>query len=298
VYYLKSQIKAIFKGNTAQIAGKYDACYISMDYHRNLILLSILNKGKSKVHTIFHSTENRVNKVSISPVQDSFLFAQPLGDNWLLVNDRVENDTTHNAFLYHEQDGMIRSFPMGDGIEDVQTTEKGDIWVSYFDEGVFGDTMGESGLLCFDKNGNQIFDFAKFTESPITKEIPFIDDCYALNVCSDETLYLYYYSDFPVVALHNKTNFELFQDKAFHTSPIRGSHAFAVWEDYILFGHGYKGKGKLYLFSKIDRKVQTYIPVDEENRVIPHDYAIGRAHKLLLVCKNDIYEVDMRDVVV
>ncbi|WP_028776977.1 hypothetical protein [Shimazuella kribbensis] len=145
---------------------------------------------------------------------------------------------------------------------------------------------------------HRTFDFIKLIESSSNKEIPFIDDCYALNVCSAKTVYAYYYYDFPVVALHNKTDFEVFQDKAFHTSPIRGSHAFAIWKDHILFGHGYRDRGKLHLYSKKDRKVQTYIPVNEENRVIPYDYAIGRAHKFLLVCKDDIYEVDMRDMVV
>jgi len=45
-------------------------------------------------------------------------------------------------------------FHAGDGVEDIQTTEDGRTWVSYFDEGVFGDTTpGQAGLVCLDSSG-------------------------------------------------------------------------------------------------------------------------------------------------
>lgn len=38
----------------------------------------------------------------------------------------------------------------GDASGDLQTTQDGLIWVSYFDEGVFGGGIGRQGLVCYD----------------------------------------------------------------------------------------------------------------------------------------------------
>jgi hypothetical protein len=56
-----------------------------------------------------------------------------------------------------------RTFTIGDGVQDVRTTPGGDVWVSYFDEGVFGnyrwsppgpEPIGAPGLVAFDPLGN------------------------------------------------------------------------------------------------------------------------------------------------
>ncbi|WP_028390720.1 hypothetical protein [Bacillus cihuensis] len=292
-----NQIQAIHKLNIDHIAVNHDTHNICIDYDGNLILLTSTKKSGKYHHSVFHVTEWGVQKIIIPPVKEQFHYAQPLGDNWLLVNGRVENDKTHNAFVYDENKNVMSSFHMGDGIEDVQTTKNGDIWTSYFDEGVFGDSIGASGLLCFDKKGVKIFDFVRFVQTPSNNEIPFMDDCYALNVYSNETIYLYYYSDFPFLALHNKTDYELYNDKLFKESPIEGSHAFSIWKDNILFGHGYDDKGKIHLYSLKSRTIQSYFPVNEENDIINYDYAVGRKHKLFLVCKNAVYHVDIRNMI-
>ena len=294
---LVRHIQAIRKLNIDHIAGKHDTHNIFIDYDGNLVLLTSVKKRDIHHHSIFHVTEWAVQKIIIPPSQEPLHYAQPLGDNWLLVNARAKNDTTHNAFVYDDTQNLMSSFHMGDGIEDVQTTKNGDIWTSYFDEGVFGDSIGASGLLCFDKKGVKIFDFVKFVQTPSNNEIPFIDDCYALNVSSNQTVYLYYYSDFPLVVLHNKTEYELFNHEQFQESPIVGSKAFSIWKDYILFGHGYDDKGKIHLYSLQNKKIQSYLPVTEENDIINYDYAVGRKHKLFLVCKDDVYHVDIRDVI-
>ena len=80
----------------------------------------------------------------------------------------------------------------------MQVSEDRRIWISYFDEGVFGNTrLGQSGLVCLDDRGGCDFDFATL----VSDEVPSIDDCYAMNVCSNREVRLCYYTDFPLVWL-------------------------------------------------------------------------------------------------
>ncbi len=44
----------------------------------------------------------------------------------------------YNAFLYAGDGVLERSACVGDGVEWAQTTRLGNVWVSYFDEGIFG----------------------------------------------------------------------------------------------------------------------------------------------------------------
>jgi hypothetical protein len=297
VILLANHIKAIHKFNIDNITGKHETHNICIDYDGNLILLSSTKESGKYHHSIFHATKWGIESIILPPSKMEFHYAQPLEENWLLVNARVKDKKAHNAFVYNKSQNLISSFHMGDGIEDVQTTKTGDIWTSYFDEGAFGDTIGGSGLLCFDKNGVITFDFVKFVQTPSSNEIPFIDDCYAMNVYSNQTVYLYYYSDFPLLALHNKTDYELFNHEPLKESPIVGGHAFSIWKDYILFGHGYNDRGKIHLYSLRNKTIKSYLPVNEEDDIINYDYAVGRKHNLFLVCKNDVYLVDIRDVI-
>lgn len=294
---MRDNIKAKYMFNLKQVAEKYDTYSIHLDYDGNPIILVSMREKNNNIHTIFHFTSSGKKKINIPPIQEDFHLAQPFEDNWMLVNARVRDNRTHNAFIYTDLQEMLTSFHMGDGIEDVQVTQTGEIWASYFDEGVFGESIGTSGLLCFDRQGNKIFDFEKFIEESKNKMIPYIADCYALNVCSDETVYLYYYTDFPLLAVHNKTDFELFQEEVLSKSPIGGSHAFAVWDSTVLFAHGYKQKGLLYLYSKNNQEILTLQPVNEKNEKINYDYAVARANIMLLVSKDNVYLVDIQKMI-
>ncbi len=63
-------------------------------------------------------------------------FVQPLGpDEVLLVAARTAGEP--NARVVDFKGATVREFILGDGIEDVQTTREGEIWVSYYDQGTF-----------------------------------------------------------------------------------------------------------------------------------------------------------------
>jgi hypothetical protein len=141
--------------------------------------------GHSTAHTQFG---NPMGILGVSHVQ-------PFAGGWLLGESRWGR-----ARIF-DRDGanLLRTLDLGDASEDVQTTSAGHTWVSYFDEGVFGDGIGQNGLVCFDANGHPIFRYADFATE---HELPHIDDCYALNVCEGE-VWVCYYSHFPFVCLRD-----------------------------------------------------------------------------------------------
>ena len=74
------------------------------------------------------------------------------------VRGRAGDEEDRNAHVYEADGTPAYSFHAGDAIADVEATERGSIWVSYFDEGVFGHTpLGQAGLVCLDQGGRPIF---------------------------------------------------------------------------------------------------------------------------------------------
>jgi hypothetical protein len=106
----------------------------------------------------------------------------------------------NNAQIVDVSGDVLEAFHAGDGVEDVQTTGSGEIWISYFDEGIFrGDDLGQGGLVCLDDAGRQRFSFNQLATAA---DLPPIYDCYALNVASDDDVWLHYYDAFQLVHLH------------------------------------------------------------------------------------------------
>jgi hypothetical protein len=81
----------------------------------------------------------------------------------------------------------------------MQTTADGQIWVGYFDEGVFGGGIGRAGAVCFDAAGKPVF---RYNEFAIAQNLPPVADCYTLNVAED-AVWLCYYTAFPLVCLRD-----------------------------------------------------------------------------------------------
>ena len=103
-------------------------------------------------------------------------------DKLLIANAR--NDTRiDNIFILNLTTGTILgSFNGGDGIEDIEVSKEG-IWISYFDEGVFGNGISTEGLVLFDFTGNVIFRY----HSDLMDR-PLIADCYA--ICKNGILHM------------------------------------------------------------------------------------------------------------
>ena len=154
--------------------------------------------------TIIRLNYTLLSSIELPEIEAAFPFIQPLTeDSTLIVSGRCHyrnGNPEHNAVMYDQHGQAVRRMVFGDGIEDVQIGLDQRIWVSYFDEGVYGNfgwpnpPMGADGLLCFDMDGHIAWRFhAPGGFGPI-------DDCYALNVASN-AVWAYYYNSFPIVRI-------------------------------------------------------------------------------------------------
>jgi hypothetical protein len=121
----------------------------------------------------------------------------------VLVDSRLATDRSPNAGIFDEKGNLLSSIVAGDGIEHVQTTAADEIWIGYFDEGVYsGGELEHSGLVCLTERGQHSLRYWFDIAEP--NGLPSIDDCYALNVPAEDDVWVDYYSNFPLVRLRNK----------------------------------------------------------------------------------------------
>jgi hypothetical protein len=168
--------------------------------------------------------------------KDNFNLAQPLRDGILLGTRRCEyagEATEANGCLFDSRGQFVDRLLLGDGIADLQTTTSDEIWVSYCDEGIYGNLgwrkpVGKAGLVRFDMQGKICFRFEGVAG------LGPIDDCYCLNVVSEREAWCYYYSQFPIVQIRD--------DHIAHYwgCPVRGSSSLAVWRNSLAMQGGHK----------------------------------------------------------
>ena len=142
-----------------------------------------------------------LHAVSLRSMPCRYPMIQPLPGGRILISDSraaIDRDSgaplAPSTWIYSPSGAAIASGSLGDGIEHMLTTPSGDIWVGYFDEGVYGGGAVEHhGLVRFSEDlvPQWLFPYG---------ELEPIDDCYALNV-SDEIATAYYYSAFHLVRI-------------------------------------------------------------------------------------------------
>jgi len=176
--------------------------------------------------------ESRARRTVLYDVDTTFPLLQPLPDGEVLLVGMTrawhEDGSFGSKGRVFGPDGVLRGeFALGDGIDDVQTSADGRIWVSFFDEGVFGDDpMGAPGLIRLRSDGTLEWAY----EPPPGLEG--IADCYALNVATD-AVWAYYYMEFPLVRI------ALDDSIASWRTPVIGARALAVGEGRAAFYGGY-----------------------------------------------------------
>ncbi|MAT97321.1 MAG: hypothetical protein CL608_09280 [Anaerolineaceae bacterium] len=262
--------------------------------------------AKLKVHkpqsfVIFLFDESDHKRFEIPKQTWNYHFVQPLPDNELLLvcgrsAYRGSDDYDLNAQVFDFNGVLKRSFLLGDGIEDVQTTTDGCIWTSYFDEGIFGNfgwhntqPVGLPGLILWNKFGEKLYEF-----SPVGS-LEHMADCYALNVTNDNEAWCYYYSQFPIVKIQNQ------EIKNIWETNLRGSDRFAIWENYALFRGGYEDHDQYFLYSleeSGEMKLQeSFELIDENNRKLEGRYRTARG-PIFHICQNHkLYQIDLRNLI-
>lgn len=176
--------------------------------------------------------------VTAFPTRDYGLQWDIAPDDWCVVaRGRVlAREANATAFV----DGRVEAnFHIGDGVAHVQCDGEDGIWVSYFDEGVFGSDadLGANGLVRLDRNGEKLFAHPGYD----------IADCYALNVTSDRA-WTCYYTDFPIVSMTTNG-----ARQEWSNTSVAGAHSIAVdGEDVALVG-GYEGKRDRVAVLKLEK---------------------------------------------
>lgn len=211
------------------------------------------------------------------------LHVQPFGEGWLLGEARGGR-----ASAYDGQGRLQRTLDLGDASNDIQTTPKGKIWVSYFDEGVYGEGPGsQQGVVCFDSSGRQIFKYLDFAEE---NNLPSIDDCYAINVVSENEVWLSYYSDFPLVSIRA---FRL--DRAWKEFGCIGK-AFGLFEGAVVFPKCYtRNEGDSQLLRRTLSESPQTEPLeatDDDGRTIGGQFRVAaRGSKFYLWTETALYQL-------
>jgi hypothetical protein len=173
-----------------------------------------------------------------------------------------------------------QTFTFGDGIADVRTTADGTSWVSYFDEGVFGNygwshpgptAIGASGLVAFDTAGAVRFEYdadAARTDS--------ICDAYATNVAEDGTVWVYFYTEFPIVRIR-EGGYRCWE------LGIGGAGALAVRDDRVLLFGDYekRGVGRVVSLDGDTAKVVEEVRIlDDSGEALERAWARGAGERL------------------
>ncbi|PEN01479.1 hypothetical protein CN621_09405 [Bacillus wiedmannii] len=210
------------------IVEAYQFKKMSLDYKQNVMLLVQIDTDQP---CIIYLDKNNLHiksfNLNVDIDVESVQCMQRIGERWLLIFN-YEGD---NAVIYNADGSEYCKFYAGEGIQDCQVDVNEDIWVSYCDEGVFGECpIGVNGIVAFDSQGNIVFnDYDLFVDK---YDIPPIDDCYAMNVI-DGDVWLYYYSEFPLVQMKDK-KIHMSWNEITVIKEIR-SESFAVAQDKVVF---------------------------------------------------------------
>jgi hypothetical protein len=221
---------------------------------------------------------------------------QPLPEELLLVCARSyrrgPDDFEKNGRIYTRGGKFAREILLGDGISRVQVTSEGIIWTGFFDEGIFGnygwtEPVGASGLIAWNAAGNRVYEFEP------GGGLDSICDCYALNVPTRNDVWLYYYTEFPLVLLRDYRVVT-----AWRKLPA-GSDAFAISGRNALFRGGYAEQDSYQLLSlDPDGRAKLIAKIEfrdrSGNRLVADGKVVGRGDAIYFTAGSFLYRLDVR----
>lgn len=217
-------------------------------------------------------------------------FIRDYGDALLLASARCryisESNIEKNAHLYSVDGSFVESFVIGDGIEDIKIDQKQNIWISYGDEGVYGnygwdEPFGVDGLICLNKDKKIV---SRYRPS---KEHNRIDDCYAMTIDTMGSTWFYYYSEFVLCCIDNN-------GLDYFTPQISGVSNILVSNDFLILDEGYSKKDSYVVFEKNRMKQISKIFFEDENgEKLGQGFKYFSDSKGLIINKNKVYFFDL-----
>ncbi|PYX51931.1 MAG: hypothetical protein DMG76_30690 [Acidobacteria bacterium] len=144
-------------------------------------------------------------------------------------------------------------------------------------------------MVAWDCTGNKLYEFEA------AGELDAMSVCYALNVQSDDDVWCYYYTDFPLVHLHGQKIVSVLQ------IPVSGSDAFAVWGNHALFRGECKNHDTYRLLSLSSAGEATLLAEIElynrEGVKITAERVVGRADNIHFLSGQVLYKVGVREAI-
>jgi hypothetical protein len=229
---------------------------------------------------------------------------QPMpGGRFLVAGARCRwrpDGPDRNGVLYDADGHVVSEHVLGDGIGHVLATRDGQVWVGYFDEGIYGnygwgradtdEPVGAYGIVRFSPGLEPAWHYPRYTE---VGPWDAVSDCYALNV-DDECVWACYYSDFPVVRIRDGAVTGWHND-------IKGASALAVAGSRVaLFGGYGPNHDRLALAGLGADRAR---PAGEYRVVLPGGeplpagtQVIGRGSRLHFLTGTSWYQLGMDDI--
>jgi hypothetical protein len=238
------------------------------------------------------------------PIHDlslTFPLLQPLPDGRvLIVGSRCSwrpGGPEKNAVVYNPSGEAEVAATLGDGISHVLATALGDVWVAYYDEGIFGnlgwaapsgpDPVGVAGIVRFDKHLSQEWMY------PFHAEPGPVYDCYALNVFGTEA-WAYYYDQFPIVRIGT-------DEVTGWKNSIAGARALLVAEQGVALVGGYRDERSRCVFGTLSDSA--FEPLATTHLVMPdgkpwpdNPTLIGRSDELHAIFDRTWYKLCVADL--
>lgn len=236
-------------------------------------------------YTIHRCTDSETTITKLSATTDLYREVQPLGaDGWLLRHSWLDQAKREQVSCYSSDGQYQHSFAIGHGIGQFCVSTDGLVWVGYHDEGVYKHGgLGLSGMVCFDLNGVPVLQYRDLAQQ---HRLPVIDDCHAINICSDGEVWLYYYKAYPLVRLRHGQF-----DRIWRNIPVTASHGFAVDGETALFGGTYRAHESLFQLTLDTYEVKEFRAVDSSGNPISFDRAFGRGSQLYLRTEHQLHVV-------
>lgn len=242
-------------------------------------LLSVYSPEGEKTHSINIKGEP-FNITEVQPTQDGYLLVCPR------CYRRSDSDIEKNGRVYDASGNLIREIVLGDGIEQVFVSKGQKVWVSYFDEGIFGSygwdsPLGCAGLVEWTLDGEKSYEFEP------SDGLDYMADCYSLNIDLNGDVWCYYYTEFPIVRIIDRAIADYWE------SPVQGASRFSVSFPYVLFVGGYEDKS-LFQLVKLhqDRKaniIRKFRLVDKQGATIEPEQIAVRGQKMAVFIAGRVY---------
>ncbi|AVH55267.1 MULTISPECIES: hypothetical protein [Streptomyces] len=186
------------------------------------------SRGKEPYDTVVVTVgDGRPQETHLSPVQGKFPRFDALPDGGFVVAETRSGVHEEHAQVFDALGRLSWTFRVGDGIEHLLADEAGDLWVGYFDEGVYGDDeLSWPGLRRWSHTGEPLWAYHPEDGGGT------ISDCYALNV-SGRSAWACAYTDFSLL--------EIGPDRGVrpHANQVRGANGLAVHDGRVTFFGGY-----------------------------------------------------------